>query len=223
MKKVFSIMFTIALLGCFSFNANAQSDKKYNKEMDKVYKKSTKELKKQGWIVASTSLTLEAGMMKHIRALKDENNKEMVVEVTMCKSMNVCKSNAENNAASEYARSVGSYIRGRVVSDIFNNASADIPEEFDKFYGAYERLIQAELKGELELSFAVEKPNGKGKTYRAYFIVNEDKAGRARLRAMQRAAEETRLAQQYANQVTDFVRKGFVYENCSITVPGDGN
>ena len=210
MKKVISIMMVAVLCGCFALNAVAQSDKKYNKEMEKVYQKKNKELKKEGWKVSGTSLTLEAALMKHLRAINsDDKNKELTAEVTMCRSINVCKSNALNNALVEYANSAGSYVRGRVVADVFNNASASVPEEFDKFYAAYERLVQAEIKGELEFSFAIEKANGEGKAYRAYYIVNEDRASKARLRAMQRAAEESRLAQQYAGQVANFVSEGF--------------
>jgi hypothetical protein len=148
--------------------------------------------------------------MKHLRALNtDDKNRELITEVSMCKSLNVCKSNALNSALIEYAQNAGSYIRGRVTSDMFNNSSAEAPEEFDKFYAAYERLVSAEVKGELEFSFALEKENGSGKSYRAYYIVNEEKASKARLRAMQRAFEETKLAQEYATQVSNFVQEGF--------------
>jgi hypothetical protein len=200
---------------CFSVvAANAQSDRKYNKEMEKVYKKKTKELKKEGWKVTGTSLTLEAAIMKHLRTVNsDDKNKEMITNVSMCKSLNVCSAQALNNALVRYAENAGSYVRGRVVSDLFNNASGDVPEEFDKFYAAYERLVSAEIKGEIQFSAAFEKANGDGRAYQAWFIVNEDKAGQARLRAMQRAFEETKVAQQYANQVADFVKARFEVED----------
>lgn len=199
---------------CFCVVAvNAQSDSKYNKEMDKVYKKKTKEMQKEGWKVTGTSLTLEAAIMKHLRTLNsNDKNQELITNVSMCKSLNVCNSQALNNALVKYAEYAGSYVRGRVVSDLFNNASGDVPEEFDKFYAAYERLVSAEIKGEVQFSVAFEKPNGSGKSYQAWFIVDEEKAGKARMKAMQRAFEETKLAQQYANQVSDFVRAGFEIE-----------
>ena len=192
------------------FNCFAQSDRKYNKTMEKVYKQKTKDLQKEGWRVSGSSLTLEAAIMKHLRQLSsDENNREMIVEVTMCNSINVCKANALNNALREYADNASSYIRGRVVTDMFNNASATVPEEFDKFYAAYERLVSAEIKGELQFIFALEKENKQGKSYQAWYIVNESTAHKARLRAMQQAAAESKLAQEYANQVSNFVQEGF--------------
>ena len=53
------------------------------------------------------------------------------------------------------------------------------------------------------------KENGKKKQYRTYFIVNEDKASQARIRAMQRALEETQAAQQYAKEISAFVQEDF--------------
>jgi hypothetical protein len=198
------------LLFCISLSVQAQSDRKYNKTMAKVYKAKVKELKKQKWQVTGTSLTLDAAVMKHLRTLRaNENNRELIVSVSMCKSLNICKSNALNNALIEYAQNAGSYIRGRILSDMFGDSSADVPQEFDKFYAAYERLVSAEVKGELELSLALEKKNGFGRSYQAWYIIDEDRASQARLRAMRRAAEETRLAQQYAGQVSEFVEEAF--------------
>jgi hypothetical protein len=211
MKKVFFMPLILGAVMCFCVvSTNAQSDRKYNKEMEKVYKKKTKEMKKEGWKVTGSSLTLEAAIMKHLRTINsDDKNKELFADVSMCKSLNVCSAQALNNALIRYAENAGSYVRGRVVSDLFNNASGDVPEEFDKFYAAYERLVSAEIKGEVQFSVAFEKPNGSGRAYQAWFIVNEDKAAQARARAMQKAFEETKLAQQYANQVADFVKAGF--------------
>jgi hypothetical protein len=211
MKKVSFLPLIMGTVLCFCiFAANAQSDRKYNREMEKVYKKKATELKKEGWKATGSSLSLEASIMKHLRTLNsDDKNREIISNVSMCKSLNVCSAQALNNALVRYAENAGSYVRGRVMSDLFNNASGDIPEEFDKFYAAYERLVSTEIKGEVVFSAAFEKKNGSGRAYQAWFIVNEERAGRARLRAMQRAFKETKMAQQYANQVADFVKAGF--------------
>jgi hypothetical protein len=214
MKKVFLFPLITGLVLCFCVVAvNAQSDRKYNKEMEKVYKKKTKEMKKEGWKVTGSSLTMEAAIMKHLRTVNsDDKNKEMISHVSMCQSLNVCSAQALNNALIRYAENAASFVRGRVVSDLFNNASGNVPEEFDKFYAAYERLVSAEIKGELQFSISFEKSNGSGRAYQSWFIVNEEKAGQARARAMQRAFEESKLAQQYASQVSDFVKAGFEVE-----------
>jgi hypothetical protein len=97
-------------LFCISISVNAQSDKKYQKTMAKVYKAKTKELKKQKWQVSGTSLTLDAAIMKHLRTLNsNENCEELIVNVSMCQSLNVCKATALNNALIEYANGAASY------------------------------------------------------------------------------------------------------------------
>jgi len=209
MKTRFLSRVMMLSLFCISLSVQAQSDKQYKKTMNRVYKAKVKELKKQKWQVSGTSLTLNAALMKHLRTLQDENKRELIAHVSMCQSLNVCKSTALNNALIEYAQSAGSYVRGRITSDMMNNASVGRPEEFDKFYAAYERLVSAEIKGELEFSLALEKSVGSGKSYQAWYIIDEDQASKARLRAMRRAAEETRLAQEYARQVSQFVQEAF--------------
>ncbi len=214
MKKQLSII-TILLVMMpilVSGDLHAQSERKFNKEQSKQYKKKLKDLKKEGWKVASSSSTLEFALMKHFRALHaDDKNTELVGETTMCKSMNVCKTVARNNALVQYAEEAGSHVRGRVTSDIFNDASGDVPQEFDKLYAAYERHVSAEIEGELKASFNIykENDNGQGRSYKIFYIVNAEAASKARIRAMQRAAAETKLAQEYANQVANFVQEGF--------------
>lgn len=200
------------LLFCISLmsNVQAQSDRKYRKTMEKAYKVKLKELKKQKWQVSGVSFPLEAAVMTHFRTLHgDEDKQELIVNVSMCQSLNVCKSTALNNALIEYAQNAGSYVRGRITSDMMNNASAGEPEEFDRFYAAYERLVSAEIKGALEFSLGLEKKNSSGRSYQAWYIIDENRASKARLRAMRRAMEETRLAQEYAGQVSQFVQEAF--------------
>ena len=162
MKTKNFIKMMMLSLFCISLSVQAQSDKKYRKTMEKVYKTKTKELKKQKWQTSGTSLTLDAAIMRHMRTLAaNENSKELIADVLMCRSLNVCRATALNNALLEYAQSAGSYVRGRVVSDMFNNSSAEESEEFDKFYAAYERLVSAEMKGELSLAWRWRKTTGR--------------------------------------------------------------
>ena len=66
------------------------------------------------------------------------------------------------------------------------------------------------LKGRLIRDYR-ELPGG-GFEMESYFIVNEDAASRARLRAMENAMKESTAAQRYAQKVSEFVRKGFSTE-----------
>ena len=55
------------------------------------------------------------------------------------------------------------------------------------------------------------RKNGDLNEYQVYFLVNEDKALQARKKAMQRALEETQLAQKYANEISNFINKDIEY------------
>ena len=123
-----------------------------------------------------------------------------------------------NSAINEYARRAQSFVQGRIVSDMFNNAD-EIPEEFDKFYAAYESMVVKEMQGELKPSFSVIRTKGKddkgNEIYemQTYFVVNEAAASKARIRAMEEAMKESELSQKYAEKVSGFVREGFDLED----------
>mgnify|MGYP002513382796 CR=1 FL=1 len=145
--------------------------------------------------------------------LPDENGYEIVGICAKYKSDNVGHQVAVNNACNTYARSAGGHIRGRIVSDIASNGD-DINVEFDKFYAAYETLIEKEIKGELVESYAIYRELGDGeKIMQIYFIVNEDAAAKARIRAFENALKESEAAQKYADKVSKFVNDGFEIKN----------
>lgn len=206
MKKLF-FLFVVTAIACSGTEVNAQN-KKLEKAYDKMYKMKVKEFNQEGWKISGSTKTLEVALLEHYEKLKDAANTELVGECSQGLSINACRQAAYNNALITYANLAGSTLKGRIVSDT-NIDQSDMEGEFDKMYAAYERLVQTEIKGVLTESFSVVKENGKRKQYRVYFIVNEDKASQARIRAMQRALEETQAAQKYAREISDFVQEGF--------------
>ena len=206
MKKLFLLFIALAI-ACSGSEVNAQS-KKLEKAYDKMYKTKVKEFRRDGWKISGSAKTLEVALLEHYEKLKDPSNTELVGECSQGLSINACRQVAYNNALITYANLAGSTLKGRVVSDT-NIDQSNMEGEFDKMYAAYERLVQTEIKGVLTESFSVVKENGKKKQYRVYFIVNEEKASQARIRAMQRALEETQAAQKYAREISDFVQEGF--------------
>lgn len=206
MKKLFYLLFVAAIIGVTT-DADAQN-KKLAKAYDKMYKTKVKEFRSEGWKISGSAKTLEVALLEHYENLKDANNTELSGECSQGLSINACRQAAYNNALITYATLAGSTLKGRIVSDI-NIDQSNMNGEFDKMYAAYERLVQTEIKGVLTESFSVVKENGKKKQYRVYFIVNEEKASQARIRAMQRALEETQAAQKYAREISQFVQEGF--------------
>lgn len=204
MKKL--SFFLILLLSVGMLNAQ---NKQLEKARARQYKMKMKEYKKEGWKLDSSSKTLEVALMEHYQNLKDSNNAELVGTVSNCNSINVCRQAAYNNAIITYANLASSYIKGRTASDVNINATAGHQdEEFDKLYAAYERAIGVEIKpGTIAESYALVREHDKLKEYKIIFLINEDKAAMARRRAMERAMEESKLGQQYATKVSEFINQ----------------
>lgn len=208
MKRI--ILMLMAVLLVAAAPANAQ-DKALRKALKKEYKQKMKEYNKEGWKIFGSSRSLSVALLTHYKKLNDggENVYEIVGVASAFKSKNVGKQMALNNAANEYASQAGAKVKGRIVSDMASDG-VDAANEFDHFYGAYERLVDKEIRGELQESFSVIRDKGNG-TYemQTYFIVNEDAATKARIRAYENAAKESEAAQKYADKVSKFIREGF--------------
>ena len=211
MKKIITILLMLAMVMPMAVAQNKLLEKAQKKE----YKAKIKEFKKEGWKLYGSSRTIEVALLTHYDKLRQlgENGYEVMGEASSFKSKNVGKQMSINNACNIYSRNAGSHVKGRVVSDLagdVNNTDA----EFEHFYAAYETLVEKEIKGEMQESFSVIKDNKDG-TYsmQTFFIINEDAAVKARIRAMENAMKESEAAQKYAKKVCDFVREGFEAEN----------
>ena len=208
MKKI--IMLLMAL--CLTLPAAvAQNSKALNKALKKEYKTKMKEFKKGGWKLYGSTRSLDVALLIHYEKLNKEGGDayEIMGACSQFKSKNVGHQTCVNNAANIYASQAGRVLKGRVVSDMASNAN-DTSAEFDHFYAAYESLVQKEINGELQESFCVIKENKDGTfEMQAFFIVSENAATRARIRAYQNALKESEAAQKHAQKVSDFVQKGF--------------
>ena len=189
--------------------------KKLEKERKKQYKTKMEEYSRDGWKIFGSTNSLEVALLEHYNELfqKGADVYEQVGIASRFKSKNAGKQMALNSAINAYAQSAKSYVQGRVTSEISGDG-IDANKEFDNFYAAYERLISAEIKGELKESYAIIRDLKDG-TYemQVFYIVDQVSAAKARERAMQIALEETKMAQQHAEQISNFVREGFNNEN----------
>ena len=210
MRKI--VMFLLAL--CLVAPVMEAQNKALEKELKKEYKDRKKELKKGGWEIFGTSRSADVTLLKHFDKLNTlgDDAKEVVGIASKFKSKNVGKQMAINNACLTYAQSAGSYIKGRVMSDMAGDG-VDVEGEMDNFYAAYERLVEKEIRGEMDESYSIIRENGDGTfEMQTYFIVNESAASKARIRAMEEAAKESAAAQKYATQISEFVKEGFETE-----------
>ena len=207
MKKLMLILMAMTLCLPSAMSQN----KKIEKERAKVYKAKLKEFTKEGWQVYGTSRTLKLALLEHYDHLKalGENGYEIVGTATKFISKNIGHQACMNNAINNYAQQANSQVKARITSDMSLDQSSEA--EFDRFYAAYERTLQTEVRGELQESFCIYRPIKGTNQFemQTFFVVNEEAALKARIRAMENALKESEAAQRYAEKVSDFVRDGF--------------
>lgn len=206
MKKLLMIL----IAACLAMPTFAQStNKQLEKALKKEKKEKLKEYKQDGWKIFGSTRSLEVALLKHYDKLATlgDDGTEVSGTATRCKSKNLGHQMAVNDACLTYAQRAGSQLQGRVVSDIAGN-STDVAGEFDHFYAAYERLVEKEIKGEMEESFSVIKDNGDGTfEIQTYFIASESAASKARMRALENAMKESEAAKRHAEQISKFARE----------------
>jgi len=211
MKKV--ILALVAILVCsMSFEATAQNNKALAKARKKEYKAKMKEYQKGGWEIFGSSHTLDVALLTHYEALSKEGVSE-IPATTESTSKNIGRDKLLMNACTYYAREAGSVIKGRIVEDMGSNITPEEVAEFEHFYEAFESAVEKEIKGELRLSYTVYRKIKKAGTemyeFEAIFLIDQEAATQARIRAFEAAARESEVAQKYAEKVSEFIKKGF--------------
>ncbi len=212
MKKTIQFLLIIGMLfACPVVNAQ---NKALEKARKKEYKLKMKEYQKENWKLFGSSRSLDMALLTHYDKLNNGGDgvREIVGIATKFKSKNVGKQMAMNSACITYAQQAGSHVKGRVVSDMAGDG-IDVEKEFEHFYAAYERLVEKEIKGEMHESYSVIRDNGDG-TYemQTFFIIDEEAASQARIRAFEQAMRESAAAQKHAEMVSDFIKEGFEVE-----------
>ncbi|MDE7402740.1 MAG: hypothetical protein K2M87_04945 [Muribaculaceae bacterium] len=207
MKKIITLILALAFVMPFYADAaNKQLEKARKKELSQ----KLKEYKKGGWTILG-SRTLEFSLANHYDKLNQlgEDGHEVEGISSSTKSKNIGKQSAINSAVITYAQEAGSTLQGRVLADMAANG-VEPSAEFDNFYAAYERLVEKEIRGELEPSYTIIHDNGNGSfEVRSYFIVSEKAASKARQRALEGALKDSEAAQKIGDKISGFVREGF--------------
>ena len=209
MKKMISLLIA-AFLIIPAISAEPVSPKR-EKQLKKECKLKTKQLKKAGWEIFGSSRTLDGALEDHFSKLTQLGDDAVEVSgtSTRVKSKNAGVQMAINNACITYAQQQGSDLKGRIISET-NADSNNTDVEMDKFFNAYERTVEKEIKGEMRPSYQLVRNNPDG-TYEieVYFIFNENAASAARIRAMEQSIAESEYAQRHAAKISEFVKAGF--------------
>ena len=202
MKKIITLLLALALLvPSAAFAANKALEKAQKKEL----KQKMKEYQKEGWKLFGSSRSLEVVLLSHYDKLNAEDAYEVVGIASRFKAKNLGKQMAANSAAINFAQRAGSKVRGLTDTDMFASGS-DGAEDYEHFHAAYERQVQQEIGNDLEESYSVIHDNGDGTfELQTYYIVNESKAAKARLRAFENAKKESELGQATADKISKFI------------------
>ena len=210
MRKLLVILMAVLLAAPIE----TVSAQKMSKAIKKEYKTKMKQLKKEKWELYGSSRTLDVTLAKFYEALDaNPNVREIMGNAARFKSKTVGHQSAINDACRTYAQQCGSIVKGRVDSDLASDGE-DVNSEFDHFYAAYERLVEKEIQGELQEKFSIIREIDKEKgvsiyEMQTYFLVDEEAASKARIRAYEQAVKESEAAQKMATKIGDFVKAGF--------------
>jgi hypothetical protein len=202
MKRI--IFFLVAALVAVSpALAQEMSSKDAMKRAKQESKKETKKLIKDGYDM------IELGDLETALAdfLYDATfNKKVQIYGTAIRSN---RTNAIDeaifNALANYSATEGGIMKGRADQQI-----ASIGEdEINNYVSAYERMLVQELKGEVRPRITLMRQSKKQYDVIVYCLLDKDHAHKARMTALQNAAEEQKLIDKYGDLVSDFINKGF--------------
>jgi hypothetical protein len=215
-KMSVMVVFAISTLFVIPQESYAQLSKKQEKQLQKAkekeYKNKLKEYQKEGWKLAGSSKSIDVALLEHYAKMAEKGNKEIIGEVEQCKSVNICKQYALNNAQNYYANLAGGKVEGLVTSML--NGNAENPkEEIDKFAGAFKRQVAMDVSGALTESFSIVRDNGDSKEYKTFFILNEEEGRAACERALKKSLRETKLVLNEMDEVSRFINENVTIED----------
>jgi len=201
----------LLLLSVFFFvlgNGAAMAQSKSQiKSAEKTAKSKAKEFKKEGWKMEG-SMPAEAALKNHYLKLVEFGGKgiEYVGNAPSVKNLKLGGRQARSDIRTQYAEEMSAFVKGRI-----NDGSRDINEDqAEVFIAAYETMLVKEIDGVLQPSYSIYKQRKDGLyEMRVYFILDEEKAGNARRKALRNAAENAKIAQEIADDMSDFINKGF--------------
>ena len=214
MKKILFSLFVVLVGLAFTTEANAQ----LSKTMQKACKAKTKELTKGGWAIMGSSYTLDMALAKHYEKM---DGKQEIAGQAISTQKNIGSAKLQQDAIEKYATQIGMSIKGRVTTQHGSQVSSDAMEEIDSFLQGFDGKVQAELKGELQLSYMIyreaKQPNGKPcYEFEGYFIVDIDAAFQAREKAFNQMLAETQAHQKISKETAEWVQEAFEEDQAEL-------
>lgn len=204
MKKILAILLALLIVPA-AFSASPEKQLKKARENEK--KEVLKRFKKEGWKPLQASRSAEVLLLEHYSKLDQPNTREEVGVSTRSKSKSVGEQMAMNQAYINYAQAAEQTVKGLIAAEM-NGNDVNVDAELNNFYAAYKREVEREIRGDMTKSFSVYRENPDGTfEIQTFFVVNEDEASKARIRAFENAVKESEAAQRHAQKLLDFVNQ----------------
>ena len=214
MKRILSIALSLFLLAAPSMvDAQSAYSKRLEKQRKKEYKAKIKTLEKGGWQVFGSSHTMEVALLEHYDKLCVEGVYELSGYATSSQK-NIGSAKLLQDATEKYASLQGQTMRGRTVTEHGSEMTEDDIIELDNFLQGFDAKVQAEIKGELKPSYMIYRKsttaNGKPcYEFEGYFIVNEEAAHRARVKAMEAMMKEQAAMHKLSEKTAKWIQEAF--------------
>ena len=204
MKKIFAI-FAVAIAAMWinscatSSKVNTDNDKESVKEAKAYFKEKSRE----GFSAVGTG-DQETLFYKYISA-KNAVNPSIEFDESATGAESAANSKVENRILAKYAAFiVPTNITSRVVSELGEING----ETFDSFYSAYKTKVSSVVTASSLRTLKLRKEVSKD-VYRYEIYAFEDPSAHTkRVNALLEAAEESGLAQEYAERVSDWIDNG---------------
>lgn len=198
MKRMITMLAAAVVLVC---NPVLAQTKKEIRQAKKVAKTEAKTLEKEGYKLTEIG-DLTAKLQDYI--LESMKGKEQIIGTSgPSVSLNLAKITAENNAINEYVNRSGGMVKARITSDLANVDGV----QRDNLVAAFERMAVQEVKNDVTFCFNVVKENRRQFNVRAYALVNNDDAHKARMKALEAALAELGLTEQYGSKISEWIKE----------------
>lgn len=202
MKRIIFCLIAVlvAVSPAIAQESSAKDDMKKAKQ---DAKKQTKELIKQGYDMIELG-DLESTLADFLFDAK-HNKKEQLFGTALRFTRTNAIDEAIFNALANYAAEQGSAMKGRADQQIASIGE----EEINNYVSAYERILIQELKGEVRPRITLMRHTKKQYDVMVYCLLDVEHAHKAKMTAIQNAAEEQKLIEKYGDLISDFINKGF--------------
>ena len=166
--------------------------------------KRVKEWKSEGWKLtgAYSTFTMESLLENHNAKVADEERYTSINGTGIGSELSDARMFAMNDATIQYATAAGSVVNGGMATQFSKMA-----ESGRKLMGAYTQKVAEFISPYMKESLSLYRNlNGKVEVS-AYYLIDEQNAGKVRSRAMDEALKETALEQVFGTAVDEWVKK----------------